>query len=76
MGKKDKSLEPCIDYCELNDITVKNRYPLPIISSGFELLQEAKLFTKLDLHDAYHLVCIGEGDEWKTAFHKPTGHCE
>ncbi len=74
--KKDKSLRPCIDYCGLTDITIKNRYPLPLISSGFELLQGAKIFRKLDLRNAYHLVRIREGDEWKTAFNIPNGHYE
>lgn len=76
VGKKDGSLRPCIDYRGLNDITVKNRYPLPLISSAFELLQGATVFTKLDLRNAYHLVRIREGDEWKTAFNTPTGHYE
>ncbi|XP_057192457.1 uncharacterized protein LOC130555915 [Triplophysa rosa] len=74
--KKDGSLRPCIDYRGLNDITIKNRYPLPLMSSAFELLQGARVFTKLDLRNAYHLVCIREGDEWKTAFNTPTGHFE
>lgn len=74
--KKDKSLRPCIDYRGLNDITVKNRYPLPLLSSAFELLEGAVIFTKLDLRNAYHLVRIREGDEWKTAFNTPTGHYE
>ncbi|KAL0168942.1 hypothetical protein M9458_037164, partial [Cirrhinus mrigala] len=74
--KKDGSLRPCIDYRGLNDITVKNRYPLPLMSSAFELLQGAKVFTKLDLRNAYHLIRIREGDEWKTAFNTPTGHYE
>ncbi len=74
--KKDGSLRPCIDYRGLNDITVKNRYPLPLMSSAFELLQGAKVFTKLDLRNAYHLVRIRKGDEWKTAFNTPTGHYE
>ncbi len=69
--KKDGSLRPCIDYRGLNDITVKNRYPLPLMSSAFEILQGAKVFTKLDLRNAYHLVRIKEGDEWKTAFNTP-----
>ncbi|KAK7913158.1 hypothetical protein WMY93_013369 [Mugilogobius chulae] len=76
VDKKDKTLRPCIDYRGLNDITIKNRYPLPLISSGFELLQGAKVFTKLDLRNAYHLVRIREGDEWKTAFNTPSGHYE
>lgn len=64
----DKTLHPCIDYRGLNDITIKNRYPLPLISSAFELLQDAKIFTKLDLRNACedHLVRIREGDEWKS----------
>ncbi len=74
--KKDGSLRPCIDYRGLNDITVKNRYPLPLMSSAFEILQGAKVFTKLDLRNAYHLVRIKEGDEWKTAFNTPIGHFE
>ena len=76
VDKKDKTLRPCIDYRGLNDITVKNRYPLPLISSAFELLKNAKIFTKLDLRNAYHLVRIREGDEWKTAFNTPSGHYE
>lgn len=74
--KKDKSLRPCIDYRGLNDITIKNRYPLPLISTAFELLEGAKVFTKLDLRNAYHLIRIKQGDEWKTAFNTPTGHYE
>ncbi len=76
MGKKDGSLRPCIDYRGLNDITVKNRYPFPLMSSAFELLQGAAIFTKLDLRNAYHLVRIREGDEWKTTFNTPMGHFE
>ncbi len=74
--KKDGSLQPCIDYWGLNDITIRNGYLLPLISSAFELLQGANVFTKLDLRNAYHLVSIREGGEWKTAFNTPTGHFE
>ncbi len=74
--KKDGSLRPCIDYRGLNEMTIKNRYPLPLMSSAFEILQGAKIFTKLDLRNAYHLVRIKEGDEWKTAFNTPLGHFE
>ncbi|KAI2667139.1 Transposon Tf2-9 polyprotein [Labeo rohita] len=76
VGKKDGSLRPCIDYRGLNNITVKNTYPLPLISSAFERLQGASIFTKLDLRNAYHLVRIRRGDEWKTAFNTPRGHFE
>ncbi len=74
--KKDGSLRPCIDYRGLNNIKVKNTYPLPLMSSAFDCLQGASFFTKLDLHNAYHLVRIREGDEWKTAFNTPRGHFE
>ncbi|KAL2094482.1 hypothetical protein ACEWY4_009201 [Coilia grayii] len=76
VGKKDGSLRPCIDYRGLNDITIKNRYRLPLLTTAFELLQGATVFTKLDLRNAYHLVRIREGDEWKTAFNNPNGHYE
>ncbi|KAI2644393.1 Transposon Tf2-6 polyprotein [Labeo rohita] len=76
VGKKDGSLRPCIDYRGLNNITVKNTYPLPLISSAFKRLQGASVFTKLDLRNAYHLVRIRRGDEWKTAFNTPRGHFE
>ncbi len=76
VGKKDGSLRPCIDYRWLNNITVKNTYPLPLMSSAFERLQWASVFTKLDLCNAYHLVRIRKGDEWKTAFNTPRGHFE
>jgi len=74
--KKDLSLRPCIDFRGLNNITVKNKYPLPLIDSAFEPLQGATIFSKLDLRNAYHLVRIKEGDEWKTAFNTPLGHFE
>jgi len=52
VGKKDGSLRPCIDYRGLNRITVKNRYPLPLMTTAFELLQGTTIFTKLDLLNA------------------------
>ncbi|XP_064875137.1 uncharacterized protein LOC135572058 [Oncorhynchus nerka] len=78
VSKKDGSLRPCIDYRGLNDITVKNKYPLPLplMSSAFDSLQGATVFTKLDLRNAYHLVRIKEGDEWLTGFNTPMGHFE
>lgn len=62
VAKKDKTLWPCIEYWGLNNITAKNRYPLPLISSICECLQQVKVFTKLDLRSAYHLVRIRKGD--------------
>ncbi|XP_073465040.1 uncharacterized protein [Aquarana catesbeiana] len=74
--KKDHSLRPCIDYRELNKITVKNRYPLPLLPELFQRLGTATIFTKLDLRGAYNLVRIRKGDEWKTAFRTRFGHFE
>ena len=74
--KKEGTLRPCIDYRELNDITVHNKYPLPLMNSAFDSLHGATVFTKLDLRNAYHLVRIKEGDEWKTAFNTALGHFE
>ena len=74
--KKDGGLRPCIDYRGLNKVTVKNKYPLPLMSTAFDLLRGAKVFSKLDLRNAYHLVRIRSGDEWKTAFSTPSGHYE
>ncbi len=74
--KKDGGLRPCIDYQGLNKITVRNRHPLPLMATAFELLLGASIFTKLDLRNTYHLVRIRQGDEWKTAFNTPAGHYE
>ena len=74
--KKDKSLRPCVDYRGINNITVKNKYPLPLLNSAFAPLHQATVFTKLDLRNAYHLVRVREGDEWKTEFNTPLGHFE
>uniref|UniRef100_A0A674P5X9 Gypsy retrotransposon integrase-like protein 1 n=1 Tax=Takifugu rubripes TaxID=31033 RepID=A0A674P5X9_TAKRU len=76
VAKKDGGLRPCIDFRKLNNITVKNKYPLPLMSSTFEPLTHARVFTKLDLRNAYHLVRIRKGDEWKTAFNTHLGHVE
>ena len=76
VAKKDGSLRSCIDYRQLNNITVKNKYPLPLLSSTFKPLTHTTVFTKLDLRNAYHLVCIREGDEWKTGFNTHLGHFE
>lgn len=74
--KKKKTLRPCIDFQGLNDITIRNKYPLPLLTSAFELLQGATIFSKLELCNAYHLVQIREGDKWKTAFNTHLGHFE
>lgn len=66
--KKDGSMRLCVDYRGLNKITTRNRYPLPLISETLDRLSGARVFTKLDLRDAYYRIKIREGDEWKTAF--------
>ncbi|KAK3553387.1 hypothetical protein QTP70_003551 [Hemibagrus guttatus] len=76
VAKKDGGLRPCIDYRALNKITVKFRYPLPLVPAVLERLHGATVFTKLDLRSAYNLIRIRKGDEWKTAFVTPTGHYE
>lgn len=58
---KDGGLRLCIDYHQLNDITIKNKYPPPLMNSTLEPLTQATVFTKLDLRKAYHLVQIGKG---------------
>jgi len=74
--KKDGNLRLCVDYRGLNRVTKKNRYPLPLISETLDRLVGAKVFTKLDLKDAYHRLRIRRGDEWKTAFRTRYGHFE
>ncbi|KAL0188522.1 hypothetical protein M9458_015621 [Cirrhinus mrigala] len=74
--KKDGGLRPCIDYRALNDITIKYRYPLPLVPPALEQLRRANIYTKLDLRSAYNLIRIREGDKWKTAFSTTTGHYE
>ncbi len=74
--RKDGGLRPCIDYQGLNENTVKFRYPLPLVPSALEQLRQARYFTKLDLRNAYNLIRIREGDEWKTAFSTTSWHYE
>ena len=66
--KKDGSLCLCIDYCSLNRVTIKNRYPILLINNMLDHLQGARIYLKIDLHAGYNNICIKEGDEWNTAF--------
>ncbi len=74
--KKDGGLRPCIDYRGLNNVTVKFRYPLPLVPSALEQLRETTIYTKLDLRSAHNLIRIKEGDEWKTVFLTTRVHYE
>ena len=71
--KKDGSLRLVQDYRKLNDMTIKNRYPLPLISELINKLKGARFFTKLDVRWGYNNVRIKEGDEWKAAFRTNRG---
>jgi hypothetical protein len=66
--KSDGSLRLCVDHRGLNEGTIKNRYPLPLLHKTLLCLQKAKYFTKLDIHGAFNLVRMAEGEEWKIAF--------
>ena len=74
--KSEKEERACVDFRQLNDITVKDRYPLPLISELQDQLREAKIFTKLDIKEAFHQVRMKEGEEWKTTFRTRYGSYE
>ncbi|KAL2695022.1 hypothetical protein AAEP93_005845, partial [Penicillium crustosum] len=74
--KKDGGLRLCVDYRGLNRVSVKNRYPLPLISEILDRLSGVQYFSKVDVKDAYYRIRIKEGDEWKTAFRTRYGHFE
>ena len=74
--KKDGTLRVCIDYKKLNEVTIRNSYPIPLITDIIERVKGAKYFTKLDLRSAYNLIRIREGDEYRTAFRTKFGHYE
>ena len=74
--KKDKTHRLCIDYRQLNKVTIKNRYPLPRIDDLFDQLRGTRVYSKIDLRTSYHQLRVRETDIPKTAFRTSYGHFE
>ena len=74
--KKDGSLRLCIDYRQLNRVTIRNQYPLPRIDELFDQLQGSRVHSKIDLRSGYHQLRVHEGDVPKIAFRTRYGHYE
>ncbi|GKB21114.1 hypothetical protein Tco_0855037, partial [Tanacetum coccineum] len=74
--KKDGSFQICIEYRELNKMTVKNRYPLPRINDLFDQLQGSSVYLKVEMRSGYHQLRVREEDIPKTAFWTCYGHYE
>ncbi|GKC25848.1 putative reverse transcriptase domain-containing protein [Tanacetum coccineum] len=73
---KDGSFRMCIDYRELNKLTIKNRYPLPRIDDLFDQLQSSSVYSKIDVRSGYHQLRVRDEDIPKTAFRTRYGHYE
>jgi len=76
VGKKDRKKRMVIDYCSLNEQTVKNNYPLPLITDLINSMGSKKVFTKMDLRWSFNNVRIKEGDKWKRVFTMYVGSFE
>ena len=74
--KSDGSLRLCVNYRSFNILTIKNRYPLPLIRELLDRLGKARRFTQLDLINEYHRMRIRKGDKWKIVFKTQYGHFE
>ena len=74
--KKYGSLRLCIDYRQLNRVTIRNQYPLPRIDELFDQLQGSRVYSKIDLRSGYHQLRVQESDVLKTAFRTRYGPYE
>ena len=76
VNKKDKTLRLCIDYRQLNKVTIKNRYPLWRIDDLFDQMKGARVYSNIDLHTGYHQLRVRETNIHKTTFRTQYGHFE
>jgi len=73
VGKKDRSKRPVIDYQRLNDVTIRDAYPLPRIDQIMDQVRRSKVFSKFDMKSGYNQLRVKEGQEWLTTFNTPEG---
>ena len=74
--KKDGSSRLCVDYRQLNKMTIKNKYPLPRIDDLMDQLHGSSVFSNIDLRSGYHQILVKADDVQKTAFRSRYGHYE